>query len=182
MCDPDWFEKHDRDGRIKGVYPEPCNHPVHPQRFGFATFPLTEAQLQTIEARVDHALPPFFRLLYSQLANGGFGPGYGLADALSFSPETDYQLISLEDCLCDKVMSQATGKEWWRIPERTWPSAFYQLVEWGCGNYSYLDLQTGRVYQGGVYGPDIRLLMSLHAPSFEAFMVLWAHDERLTWG
>lgn len=80
------------------------------------------------------------------------------------------------------MVSQATGKEWWHIPEGAWLSAFYEIVEWGCGNYSYLDIQTGRVYQSGVYGPDGHVLMCLQAPSFEVFMALWACNEQLTWG
>lgn len=183
MNDPDWFDKYDREGRIKDVYPEPRNNPFHPQRSAFAAPPLTEAQLQTIETRLDHPLPPFFRLLYTRIANGGFGPGYGLVDALSFTPETDWRPIELGACPQDGEMLQVRGEEWWRIPEGAWPSLCYEIVEWGCCNYSYLDVRTGRIYEGGIYGPDARFLMSLQAPSFEAFIERWASGKRTCqWG
>lgn len=45
---------------------------------GFAFPPATEAQLTATERELGYPLPGMLRALYSQVANGGFGPGYGL--------------------------------------------------------------------------------------------------------
>ncbi len=38
--------------------------------------PLTISEIQDVERRLGFLLPPFLRRLYSEVANGGFGPGY----------------------------------------------------------------------------------------------------------
>ncbi len=48
--------------------------------------PATEEQLQETEALLGFALPPLLRLLYTGIANGGFGPGYGIIGALEGFP------------------------------------------------------------------------------------------------
>src|SRR5260221_14743324 len=40
--------------------------------------PASEAQMRKTEQQLGFALPPLLRLLYTHVANGGFGPGYGL--------------------------------------------------------------------------------------------------------
>lgn len=52
--------------------------PDHAARSGFVFSPATEEQIHTTERRLGFTLPPLLRLLYLQLANGGFGPGSGL--------------------------------------------------------------------------------------------------------
>lgn len=47
----------------------------------FAFPPATETQLQRTEVLLGFSLPPLLRSLYSELANGGFGPGLGLRGA-----------------------------------------------------------------------------------------------------
>jgi hypothetical protein len=48
---------------------------VHP----VALLPVADPQdLDMAEAAIGHVLPPALRLVLEQVANGGFGPGYGL--------------------------------------------------------------------------------------------------------
>jgi len=48
-----------------------------PQKLGFEYPPATEDQLLATEAALGFPLPPLLRALYAQVANGGFGFGYG---------------------------------------------------------------------------------------------------------
>ncbi len=51
----------------------------HPGQMPWITFPpASEAQMRKTEQQLGFALPPLLRLLYTHVANGGFGPGYGL--------------------------------------------------------------------------------------------------------
>src|SRR6476660_8954818 len=40
--------------------------------------PTTDTQLDAAEQTLHLTLPPFLRRLYTEIGNGGFGPGYGL--------------------------------------------------------------------------------------------------------
>ena len=53
-----------------------------PQQLRFAYPPATEDQLLAIEAALGFPLPPLLRALYAEVANGGFGFGYGLRGAI----------------------------------------------------------------------------------------------------
>ena len=53
-------------------------HEIDPRRTGFAFPPATEAQLHATEENLGRPLPLLHRILYKELANGGFGPGVGL--------------------------------------------------------------------------------------------------------
>src|SRR5207249_395965 len=44
--------------------------------------PATESQLLATEIALEFQLPPVLRSLYAQVANGGFGPGFGILGAL----------------------------------------------------------------------------------------------------
>src|SRR5215472_5374022 len=55
---------------------------AHANTTTFVCAPATEMQLQKTEAILGFPLPPFIRLLYTELANGGFGPGGGLRGAM----------------------------------------------------------------------------------------------------
>jgi hypothetical protein len=53
-----------------------------PNRVGFMLPPAGDEQVQATEARLGVSLPPLLKTLYSEIANGGFGPGggfYGIA-------------------------------------------------------------------------------------------------------
>ncbi len=50
------------------------------ERFAFE--PATDAQIKDTEKILGFSIPLFLRLLYQEIANGGFGPGAGLAGAV----------------------------------------------------------------------------------------------------
>jgi hypothetical protein len=55
---------------------------LKPEEYGqepiLAFPPATEQQIRETEQQLGFPLPPLLRLLYTQIANGGFGPGYGI--------------------------------------------------------------------------------------------------------
>ncbi len=90
----------------------------------------TEKDLRLTEEVISVPLPPLLPRVYTTLANGGFGPGYGLLGApgavlLDPHPKTRgyYGLFHLQDYF---------GRA---IP----------LCDWGCFIGSYLDPDSGRV-------------------------------------
>jgi hypothetical protein len=55
----------------------------HPGQMPWITFPpATEKQILKTERQLGFALPLLLRLLYTHVANGGFGPGYGIIGAI----------------------------------------------------------------------------------------------------
>jgi len=70
----------DRDGSLRARLDARV-----PQKRGFKYPPATEEQLLATEAALGFPLPPFLRALYAQVANGGFGFGYGLRGAIGGS-------------------------------------------------------------------------------------------------
>lgn len=110
-----WSERNERyeryyavDGTEIVIDRDPDDHPLK-QAFAFP--PAMEAQLQETEMALGCSLPPILRAVYTQVANGGFGPGYGVAGAMSGFDEagtivTNYrfhiarsELIDLADSL-----------------------------------------------------------------------------------
>jgi hypothetical protein len=80
MRDPAWFGNRydpalDHDGRLRAKLNDP-------QKDGFKYPPATEEQLLATEEALGFPLPPVLRALYAEIANGGFGFGYGLRGAI----------------------------------------------------------------------------------------------------
>jgi SMI1 / KNR4 family (SUKH-1) len=65
---------------------------VHDQELSFGFPPATERELKETERQLGFLLPPLLRLLYTQIANGGFGPGYGITGAIGGYPFSDISL------------------------------------------------------------------------------------------
>jgi SMI1 / KNR4 family (SUKH-1) len=55
----------------------------------FAFPPIPENQLIETEQKLGFSLPPLLRLLYTHIANGGFGPGYGIIGVIGGFPLMD---------------------------------------------------------------------------------------------
>lgn len=56
----------------------------------FAFPKASEQQIKETEQPLGFSLPPLLRLLYTQIANGGFGPGYGIIGAKNGYPGVDH--------------------------------------------------------------------------------------------
>jgi hypothetical protein len=74
-----------REGWYDGELDRPTAlqvRPDQPQRLGFAYPPASEDLLQATEEALGFPLPPVLRMLSTEVANGGFGPGVGISCAL----------------------------------------------------------------------------------------------------
>lgn len=146
------------------------NHGRQPE---LAFPPATEQQIKETEQQLGFPLPLLLRLLYTQIANGGFGPGYGIIGALDgFSLLDGFgnnivlgyqkaiahaeQLVRLETyemAACGSLSQEQISPEGERIylrdfPERAWAEGLVPLCYWGCGICTYLDVSTEHIFQG----------------------------------
>jgi hypothetical protein len=156
----------------------------HPRKTSFAYAPASEEQLLATEEALGFPLPPLLRTLYAQIANGGFGPGYGLHGALGGFDEagnlvdgytfhrTRSELIDLEAYASASSIDASID-----LPDTVWPRYFLYLCDWGCATTSCLDAVTGRVYVRYPSHTEIHAFtLRLEAPSLDAWLELWLTD------
>jgi len=153
--------------------------------------PATEEQLQATEEILEFSLPPLLRALYKQVANGGFGPGYGLLGALGGGDEagwviTDEYLIrkgkkqSIDLLACERRTFKKdndshkylTDREI-IVPQGFWPDRLLPISHNGCGLFYYLEAPTDAVFYGG----DDHVTLRLLANSFEDFLNRWMLED-----
>lgn len=85
-------------------------------------------------------LHPLHRRLFKEVANGGFGPGYGLIGLPGGTLDDEGRsLVELREIL-------------WIDSETPMPPPVVPLCEWGCGIWSCLDGETGAVLTMDEYG------------------------------
>jgi len=92
--------------------------------------PVSEKELTQEERRLGFNLPPLLRRLYTQVANGGFGPGGGLLTLRQISPKVDQTVATLYHQLRG-ARSKRGGK---------WQEGLVPFAEWGCFILSCVDL------------------------------------------
>jgi hypothetical protein len=148
----------------------------------------TEAQLVETERALGFALPPMLRMLYAEVANGGFGPGYGFVGAVGGAPESDMDmnlsqlyLVEYEGPPHLEESDVAPGEpEWFEPFYDEWPRGVLRLVHWGCAIWSCLDTRTGRVHRyEALHGKRARDVMILEADSMEQWLTRWLAGDSL---
>lgn len=94
---------------------------------------LAEATLRDVERNLGFPLPAQLSQLYGEVANGGFGPGYGLVGVregrrgfMRFDGSRH-----IEEEYAAQLRSEDEGFRW---PERIIP-----ICDWGCAIYSCID-------------------------------------------
>lgn len=177
-----------------------------------AFLPATDQQIRETEQQLGFPLPLLLRLLYTEVGNGGFGPGYGIIGAIHGYPgledldgniaqryhqeideanERRQRLLAvfLEPDRNDQKVKQRTGNqqkgkdriqpdgtlapEWEQALPPLWPEGLLPLCEWGHGANTYINTNTGQIFQG-VHGPDLFV-----APSLEEWLDRWLAGEDL---
>ena len=138
--------------------------------------PVTERQAAEAEARLGFPLPTLLRNIYLHVANGGFGPAYGL-----FPLSTD--------TVPPDVLQQWTLVETYtsfrHTSERTrWDEKLLPVCTWGCSYFSFLDCALARspvfAFDEGSHGHGPwDCAFSLHDKSFEQWMRRWLDGEDL---
>lgn len=93
-----------------------------------ACVPASPAALSAAEAIFCHALPPTLREIYLSVANGGFGPGYGVMGVEGGF--TDDQGKNIVSCYQSFQLPDPEDSAW------RWDSQWVPFCHWGCGVYS----------------------------------------------
>jgi hypothetical protein len=88
----------------------------------------TEQQLTRAEAELGFALPSLLRRLLGEVANGGFGPGFGLFGVEGGQPATIHADPT--------ALSEAYVR---MLDDETWPRLLLPICDWGCATWSCLD-------------------------------------------
>ena len=89
------------------------------------------------EGRLGFALPPLLCRLWIEIANGGFGPGYGLF-GLQGGHVDDASRKALPDLYLDALADPA----WPRFLGEPWPARLVPVCDWGCLHQSAIDCST----------------------------------------
>jgi hypothetical protein len=91
--------------------------------------PAPSEAIEAAEAMLGFSLPTLLRRIYSEVADGGFGPAYGLFPIASHYGEAgqDETVVDVRDKLA---------------VDPRWPSQVAPLCDWGCANWSCLDCRT----------------------------------------
>jgi hypothetical protein len=153
------------------------------ERFEFA--PASQEQLAATEAALEFPLPPVLRALYGQLANGGFGPAYGLRGAIGGFVGTgtmveQYQW-TLEGTQPVELASYADG---WQesdgrrsltLARDQWPTRLLPLCEWGCAVEICLDCSGGQVLR--VAPVQDGYCFTFQAASLEEWLQQWMRGD-----
>lgn len=97
--------------------------------------PATPAQLDESQQRLGFRLPVAVRQLYGLVANGGFGPGYGLLGLV------DGAVDEFDETAVDSYL--ARRREVAEDPRSHWPWGLLPFCNWGCHIYSCVDCRPG---------------------------------------
>jgi hypothetical protein len=166
-----------------------------PARRDFEYPPATEEQVRATEEALGLPLPPMLRLLYREVANGGFGPAYGITGVRggwtygrSGHDETLDQwrgwsakgphahAISLADY--DRDLLALFDAD---LPGHLIPAHLVPICNEGCGQADCVDLATGRIYLIGAGGGEdeydnFSIYIRREAPSIEEWLDRWLRE------
>ena len=100
-----------------------------------ATFPpVSEGVLVETEKILGFKIPPLLRLIYANVANGGFGPGYGIIGIEGGSPSD----------LGTLVETHAEINRAAQYLELEWRTGLLAFCAWGCNIFSCADCNDPR--------------------------------------
>jgi hypothetical protein len=166
-----WY---DRNGKQYAIN-EDTDLDSFPLQEEFEYPPATEEQIAITEAALGYSLPPLLRALYTHVANGGFGPGYGLV-TIGHSPGDDEQDGAWErdekPIDLTTYASKHGSLDCVEVPFNMWPTNLFTLCHWGCAIFSYLDCASGRIFWEEA-GEDAYIFCSQAASLYE-WLDLWA--------
>ncbi len=95
--------------------------------------PANAKEIATTENELSLHLPDLLKKLLTEIANGGFGPGYGLlGTSCGHSDSDDRALLELRDFL--RSTAESSGNQW--------EPSFLPICEWGSSVWSCIDCGT----------------------------------------
>src|SRR5262249_3421952 len=139
--------------------------------------PALNSRLGGDEESLGFRLPPVPKRIYTEIGNGGFGPGYGLIGMSSGAPDS----------------TGKTAPEIYRIlrsndpqdPLWSWPDCLLPICEWGCAIMSCVDCAVPdfpvRIFDPNIHCDNKSWDDSFfeQAESFEAWIKAWADGNGL---
>jgi len=137
----------------------------------FSCAPATEEQLRVTEQALGYPLPPLLKNLYMQIANGGFGPGYGLRGALG-GYSTGETIVEYYVSLGSIPSNYKEYEKTFEFSSEAWPSSLLPLCPMGCGVEICLS-STGMVYRVGPAHEDLNYIAHAVFPSLESWLENW---------
>jgi hypothetical protein len=93
--------------------------------------PASAAELAAAETRLGFPVPQVVRRVYGGIANGGFGPGYGLVGI--GGGRTGFHRWGRSGCCEDEYQTMRSD------PQIRWPLRLLPVCDWGCVIYSCID-------------------------------------------
>ena len=93
--------------------------------------PAAPDAIEEAERLLGHRLPRLLRRLYLEVANGGFGPGWGILGVRGGHAD-DYHQTAVD--LYREAHAESSTEAWSSLPAGLLP-----ICHWGCGIYSFLD-------------------------------------------
>lgn len=182
----EWFGP---DMLAPGRYYQPDMYDIR-STAGFRYPPATEEQLTATERMLGIALPGTLRMLYAEVANGGFGPGYGIIGVSGGAPHPGGWYNDLADDylsrppnvrLVDFAKLDAAQKpgKWFDLQydEESddlenrwyeWPANLLSFCYWGCNTEHAIHAYTGQIYV-----IDSVSACAYWAPSLEVWLEQW---------
>ncbi|GAB2862438.1 SMI1/KNR4 family protein [Streptomyces deserti] len=92
--------------------------------------PVDAAALARAEAALGFPLPPLLAELYLRIADGGFGPEYGLLPLLDSPPASEPAAVA------QYLAHRESGR---KRPDWPWPEGVLPISHWGCAMYACVD-------------------------------------------
>jgi hypothetical protein len=134
--------------------------------------PATPAQVRDAERRLGFRLPVAVRQVFSLVANGGFGPGYGLLGLEGGA--TDDQGATAVDSYAKR--RSWNGQQGWYWPERLLP-----ICNWGCAIYSCVSCERAGNLRVIRYDPNRGSWMQFQdeGRNFVQWLRAWLDDANL---
>jgi SMI1 / KNR4 family (SUKH-1) len=134
--------------------------------------PASPQEVSEIESTTGLRLPPFLREVYLSVANGCFGPGYGLMPLIRHPiDEAEETVLGVYDSFRQPDPDD---------PAWAWPKNLLPICDWGCAIRSCVDCSSGigpvvRFDPNG-HGPGVEWESAFEAesPSITAWLVGWA--------
>jgi hypothetical protein len=137
--------------------------------------PASVSDFRRAEALLGCTLPPAIAHIYSAVANGGFGPGYGLVGIGGGRPGfSDWR--GQRHCEDEYVILRDDAGI-------TWPAQLMPLCDWGCGIYSCADASRPdapifTAFCDALYDDPSHAVMPANC-TFAGWLQAWADGEDL---
>ncbi|WP_374106598.1 SMI1/KNR4 family protein [Kitasatospora aureofaciens] len=128
----------------------------------------TSATLECAEEMFGLPLLPLLRRLYEEIADGGFGPGYGLTPLFHAG-------FGAVDGYPARIRSRSGGQPWW-------PRGVLPVLHWGGGRHAAVDCTSPRgsvlYYAPGVGQTGAADTWIVESESLAEWLESWMHGTR----